>query len=76
VERWVVVNGIPAAQQGGEGRVIFINGFVLSYPRWYYDVTVNVTVDGAVPRATGPNITVLRIMDLDSSARILECTSP
>jgi len=67
--RWntvVVVDGIPADRQAGQGRVFFVPGFVLSYYT-YRDVALNVTVEGTVPSGGGPGIMVLRIQELDDS---------
>jgi hypothetical protein len=61
----VVVDGLPAAQQSARGRVIFINGFLLSYST-NRDVRVEVTVSGTVPEDKVSNITVLRIQELDN----------
>jgi len=66
--RWnagVVVDGIPAAQQGGEGEVIFVSGYVLSYST-SRDVAVEVTVDGTVPAEAASGVTVLKIQELDN----------
>jgi len=62
----VVVDGIPADREAGQGRVFFVPGFVLSYYT-YRDVALNVTVEGTVPWGTGPDIMVLRILELDDS---------
>jgi hypothetical protein len=61
----VVVDGLPAAQQSARGRVIFINGFLLSYST-NRDVGVEVTVSGTVPENTVSDITILRIQELDN----------
>jgi hypothetical protein len=66
--RWstgVLVDGIPADREGGTGRVVFLSGFVLSYPT-YRDVALEVSVEGTVPRDAGPDITVLTIKELDN----------
>jgi hypothetical protein len=66
--RWstvVFVDGIPADREGGTGGVVFISGFVLSYPT-YRDVALEVTVEGTVPGEVAPEITVLRIRELDN----------
>jgi hypothetical protein len=66
--RWrtvVSVDGIPADRQSGEGRVMFISGFVLSYPT-DRDVALEVAVDGAVPEEI-PDATVLKIQELDNT---------
>ena len=61
----VIVDGIPAAQQGGEGKFIFVSGFVLSYYT-YRDVAMEVTVDGTVPAEAATGLTVLKIQELDN----------
>jgi len=67
--RWstvVLVDGVPADRESGEGEVMFINGFVLSYPT-NRDVALEVTVYGTVPGEEGPEITVLSVKELDNS---------
>ena len=61
----VFVDGIPADRQQGEGRVMFINGFILSYPT-NKDVSLEVTARGLVPGGMNP-VTVLTIRELDNS---------
>jgi hypothetical protein len=61
----VVVDGLPAAQQSARGRVLFINGFLLSYST-NRDVRVEITVSGTVPENTVSEITVLMVQELDN----------
>jgi hypothetical protein len=66
--RWssvVFVDGIPADREGVEGRVMFISGFVLSYPT-SRDVSLEVTVDGTVPEGV-PEATLLMVRELDNT---------
>jgi hypothetical protein len=66
--RWttgVLVDGIPADREDGTGRVVFISGFVLSYPT-NRDVALEVAVEGIVPEDAGPDITVLMVRELNN----------
>jgi hypothetical protein len=66
--RWstvVLTDGIPADKESGDGSVMFINGFVLSYPT-NRDVSLEVTVAGTVPGGVS-SVTVLRVQELDNS---------
>jgi hypothetical protein len=61
----VIVDGIAAARQSGHGRVIFVNGYVLSYPT-NRDVALDITADGTVPENPGPDLVVLSVRELDN----------
>lgn len=66
--RWntvVLTDGIPADTESGQGSVMFLNGFVLSYPT-NRDVTLEVTVAGTVPEGVS-STTVILVRELDNS---------
>jgi hypothetical protein len=67
--RWniqVVVDGVPAAQQSASGTSAFVNGYLLSYPTTS-DVSLTVALNGTVPSGTDPNVTILKVTELDTS---------
>ena len=66
----VIVDGYPGAQQTSEGRVAFVNGFVLSYST-DIDVSVEITVSGTVPRDAGPSVTLLTVRELDNGGLVI-----
>ena len=66
--RWntvVLTDGIPADTESGQGSVMFLNGFILSYPT-NRDVALEVTVAGTVPDGVS-STTVLMVKELDNS---------
>jgi hypothetical protein len=66
----VIVDGIPAARQSATGSAAFVNGVLISYPT-SRDVAVSVTIDGAVPAGTGPDVQILQAEELDNSGNIV-----
>jgi len=69
--RWsagVIVDGYPGAQQTSEGRVAFVNGFVLSYST-DRDVSIEITVSGTVPQDATPSVMLLTVRELDNEGR-------
>jgi len=71
--RWnveVMVNGKPAAQIPVNGNMVFINGFLLSYPV-SSDVVVSVHVNGTVPGTAGPNLNVVEAVQLNNAGQVV-----
>ncbi len=68
--RWnvqVFVDSVPAATVPQNGNVVFINGYLLSYPTGK-DVSVQAAVTGTVPQAdTATVLTVMQATELDNS---------
>lgn len=63
----VLVDSVPAATIPQNGNVVFINGYLLSYPTGK-DVSVQATVTGTVPQAeTAIVITLIQATELDNS---------
>ena len=71
--RWntsIIVDGYPGAQQASEGRVAFVNGFVLSYPT-DRDVSVEISVSGAVPQAEDGAVMLMSVRELDNGGAVV-----
>ncbi|MDO9324374.1 MAG: hypothetical protein Q7T80_05370 [Methanoregula sp.] len=71
--RWniqVIQNGRNAAQQSVSGSAAFVNGEILSYPN-SNDITLSVTVDGAVPQSPGEQVMLLQVEEIDNSNNIV-----
>jgi hypothetical protein len=69
--RWsiqIMVDGIPSAQQPASGTSAFVNGYLLFYPTTS-DVSLTVALDGTVPSGTNPNVTILKVTELDTSSQ-------
>jgi hypothetical protein len=71
--RWdvgVLVNGIPAAQIPMEGNIVYINGYLLSYPV-SDDVAVSIKVNGTVPQAAGQSLTIVQADQLNNAGQVV-----
>ena len=71
--RWdiqVILNGRNAAQQSASGSTAFVNGALLSYSP-DNDVSLEVTIDGIVPRTQGGQVIVLRVKEIDNSGSVV-----
>ncbi|OPY39135.1 MAG: hypothetical protein A4E35_00369 [Methanoregula sp. PtaU1.Bin051] len=66
----VFENGIAAATQAASGDAAFVNGYLLSYGT-NHDVSFVVTVKGTVPATAGPEVLLLKIMELDNSGSVV-----
>jgi hypothetical protein len=69
--QWVVqvmVNGVPAATMPQNGNVVFVNGFLLSYPT-SSDVVVSVNVSGVVPASGSPDIILVQAVQLNNAGQ-------
>jgi len=66
----VMVNGVPAANIPGNGNVLFINGFLLSYPT-SSDVMVLVNVTGLVPGPGDPVIILVQAVQLNNAGQTI-----
>jgi hypothetical protein len=66
-----LVNNVPAATIPKEGNVLFINGYLLSYPTTS-DVSVLVSVSGTVPQSSaGSDLNLLLVQELDNSGQVV-----
>ncbi|HQK56200.1 MAG TPA: hypothetical protein PLE70_06635 [Methanolinea sp.] len=72
--RWnviVMVDGRQAAVIPKEGPLVYVNGFLLSYPTTR-DVSVRIVVDGRVPPdASGEAVVVLDCAELNSQGQVV-----
>ncbi len=71
--RWtiqVVVDGLDTATQTARGSAAFLSSFLLSYSS-FHDVSFTVTLDGTVPQAAGPQVTVLQVEEIDNSNQVV-----
>ena len=71
--RWniqVLLNGRNAAQQSASGSTAFVNGALLSYSP-NNDVSLEVTIDGIVPRTQGGQVIVLQVKEIDNSGGVV-----
>ena len=71
--RWdiqVLLNGRNAAQQSASGSTAFVNGALLSYSP-NNDVSLEVTIDGIVPRTQGGQMMVLQVKEIDNSGSVV-----
>ena len=71
--RWdiqVLLNGRNAAQQSASGSTAFVNGALLSYSP-DNDVSLEVTIDGIVPRTQGGQVIVLQVKEIDNSGSVV-----
>jgi hypothetical protein len=71
--RWniqVLLNGRNAAQQSASGSTAFVNGALLSYSP-NNDVSLEVTIDGIVPRTQGGQVMVLQVKEIDNSGSVV-----
>jgi hypothetical protein len=71
--RWdiqVLLNGRNAAQQSDSGSTAFVNGALLSYSP-DNDVSLEVTIDGIVPRPQGGQVIVLKVKEIDNSGSVV-----
>jgi len=55
----VLLNGWNAAQQRALGSIAFVNAALLSYSP-YNDISLEVTIDGIVPRLQGGQVIISR----------------
>ena len=62
----ITVDGRAAAEQGGTGPVLFINGYLLSFGTGT-DVAIMVNVSGGVPDTPGQGVTLFSVKELDNS---------
>jgi len=71
--RWniqVLLNGRNAAQQSASGSTAFVNGALLSYSP-ENDVSLEVTIDGIVPRTQGGQVMVLQVKEIDNAGSVV-----
>jgi hypothetical protein len=71
--RWdiqVLLNGRNAAQQSASGSTAFVNGALLSYSP-NNDVSLEITIDGIVPRTQGGQVIVLQVKEIDNSGSVV-----
>jgi len=71
--RWniqVLLNGVNAAQQSASGSTAFVNGALLSYSP-NNDVSLEVTIDGFVPRTQDGQIMILQVKEIDNSGSVV-----
>lgn len=67
----VMVNGIQAAVIPKTGNVVYVNGYLLSYPT-DRDVAVDVRVEGVVPDAPGgTTLTMLQVQELNNQGQLV-----
>ena len=66
----VTLDGRNAAQQSASGDAAFVNGELLSYST-NHDVGMIVTIDGMVPPASGDQVMVLQIEEIDNSGNVV-----
>ncbi len=67
----VTVNGIQAAVIPKSGNVVYVNGYLLSYPT-DRDVAVNVRVEGVVPDSPGgTTLTMLQVQELNNQGQLV-----
>ena len=71
--RWdiqVILNGRNAAQQSASGSTAFVNGALLSYSP-DTDVSLEVMIDGIVPRPHGGQVILLQVKEIDNSGSVV-----
>jgi len=71
--RWniqVLLDGRNAAQQSASGSTAFVNGALLSYSP-NNDVSLEVTIDGIVPRTQGGQVMVLQVKEINNSGSVV-----
>jgi hypothetical protein len=71
--RWniqVLLNGRNAAQQSASGSTAFVNGALLSYSP-NNNVSLEVTIDGFVPRMQDGQIMILQVKEIDNSGSVV-----
>jgi hypothetical protein len=71
--RWdiqVLLNGRNAAQQSASGSTAFVNGALLSYSP-NNDVSLEVMIDGIVPRPQGGQVILLQVKEIDNSGSVV-----
>jgi hypothetical protein len=71
-ERWniqILLNGLNAAHQTASGSTAFVNGALLSYSL-NNDVSLEVTIDGFVPRSQDGQIMILQVKERDNSSAV------
>jgi hypothetical protein len=71
--RWdiqVLLNGRNAAQQSASGSTAFLNGALLSYSP-NNDVSLEVTIDGIIPRPQGGQVILLQVKEIDNSGSVV-----
>ena len=66
----VIVDGRNAARQTGSGKVVFVNGEILSYPTTR-DVSFAVTIRGEVPGDAVGQVMVLHVGEVDNTGGIV-----
>jgi hypothetical protein len=66
----VMVNGIPAAKIPQNGDIVFINGFLLSYPT-SSDVVVFINQSGVVPVTGGQEIFLVQAVQLNNAGQTI-----
>ena len=67
----VTVNGIQAAVIPKSGNVVYVNGYLLSYPT-DRDVAVDVRVEGVVPDSPGgTTLTMLQVQELNNQGQLV-----
>jgi len=71
----IIVNGIQNTRPPERGRILTISGYELAY-RNQDEVTVEIALRGHVPAtaATGANITLMKIQELDSGSKVIPAT--
>jgi hypothetical protein len=71
--RWniqVLLNGLNAAQQSASGSTAFVNGALLSYSL-NNDVSLEVTIDGFVPRMQEGQIIIFQIKEIGNFGSVV-----
>ena len=68
----VIINGVENTRPSDRGKTLTIGGYEISYPA-ADQVVVRVSLKGEVPagQATGANISVIRIQELDARSRVI-----
>ncbi|MBP1928867.1 hypothetical protein J2741_001414 [Methanolinea mesophila] len=67
----VTVNGIQAAVIPKAGNIVYVNGYLLSYPT-DRDVAVEVRVEGVVPDSPGgTTLTMLQVQELNNQGQLV-----
>jgi hypothetical protein len=71
--RWniqVLLNGLNAAHQSATGSTAFVNGALLSYSP-NNDVSLEVSIDGFVPRTQDSQTVILQVKEIDNSGSLV-----